>query len=66
MKTKCPKQLGHLVGEEDHQYGSHYEIKPHPKNVWQSPENPLTHPKCELHQLRHHLLDYSKVSRLEP
>jgi hypothetical protein len=33
MKTKCPKQLGHLPKEENHQYASCFEIKPHPKNV---------------------------------
>jgi hypothetical protein len=24
-------------------------VKLHPKNVWQSPENPLAHPKCISH-----------------
>jgi hypothetical protein len=28
MKTKCPKQLGHLLGEEDHCYVPHPKIKP--------------------------------------
>jgi hypothetical protein len=45
MKTKCPKQRGYLLGEEDHQYAPRFKIKPHPKNVWQSLENPLAHPK---------------------
>ncbi len=26
-------------------YAPHLDIKPHPKNVWQSPENPLAHTK---------------------
>jgi hypothetical protein len=33
MRTKCPKQFGHLPKEEDHQYASHPKIKLHPKNV---------------------------------
>ncbi len=45
MRPKCPKQLGRLLGEEDHQYAPHLEIKRHPKNVWQSLENPLAHSK---------------------
>jgi hypothetical protein len=39
MKTKYSKQLGHFPGKEDHRYAPHLEIKPHPKNVWQSLEN---------------------------
>jgi hypothetical protein len=45
MKTKCPKQCGHFLKKEDRQYVPHPEIKPHPKNVWQSPENPLAYTK---------------------
>jgi hypothetical protein len=46
MRTKCPKQPGHFPGKEDHRYTPCLEIKPHLKNVWQSPKNPLAHPKC--------------------
>jgi hypothetical protein len=46
MKTKCPKQLGRFLGEEDHQYVPCFEIKLHPKNAWQNLENPLAYPKC--------------------
>jgi hypothetical protein len=49
MKKKCPKQPGHLSGEEDHQHAPCPKIKPHPENAWQSPENPLAHPKCVSH-----------------
>jgi hypothetical protein len=49
MKTKCPMQPVRFPREEDHRYASCFEIKPHPKNVWKSPENPLTHPKCVSH-----------------
>jgi hypothetical protein len=35
--------------ERDHQYVPRPKIKPYPKNVWQSPENPLAHPKCVNH-----------------
>jgi hypothetical protein len=49
MKTKCPKQLGHLLKEEDFLYAPHFEIKPHPKNVWQNPKNQLAHTKCVSH-----------------
>jgi hypothetical protein len=45
MKTKCLKQHGHLLGEEDHQYATDIKIKPHPKNAWQSPKNPVAHTK---------------------
>ncbi len=49
MKTKCPKQPGHLPKEENHWYAPCPEIKPHLKNVWQSPKNPLAHLKCVSH-----------------
>jgi hypothetical protein len=49
MRTKCPKQLGHFPREKDHEYVPHPEIKPHPKNAWQSLKNPLAHPKCVSH-----------------
>jgi hypothetical protein len=49
MKKKCPKKLGSFPKKEDHQYAPCPKIKPHPKNVWQSPKNPLAHPKCEGH-----------------
>jgi hypothetical protein len=49
MKTICPKQLGGFLGEENHQYAPCLKIKLHPKNVWQSLENPLAHPKCVSH-----------------
>jgi hypothetical protein len=45
MKTKCPKQHGNLLKKEHHQYAPCPEIKHYPKNVWQSPKNPLAHPK---------------------
>ncbi len=45
MKTKCPKQLGCLLGEKDCRYVPCLEIKFHPNNVWQNLKNPLTHPK---------------------
>ncbi len=45
MKTKCPKQPSHFLKKEDHQFVPCLEIKPHPKNAWQSLEIPLTHPK---------------------
>jgi len=43
MNIKCPKQPGHFLGKEDCQYASRPEKKFHPKNVWQSLENPLAH-----------------------
>jgi hypothetical protein len=49
MMTKCPKQPKHLPREENHKYAPHFNIKHHPKNAWQSPENPLAHPKCVNH-----------------
>jgi hypothetical protein len=49
MKTKCPKQHGRLPKEEDYRYVIHLEIKPYPKNVWQSPKNPWANPKCVSH-----------------
>ncbi len=49
MKTKCQKQLGRILGKEDHQYAPCLEIKRHPKNVWQSPKKPFAHPKCISH-----------------
>jgi hypothetical protein len=49
IRTKCPKQHGRLPREEDHQRVPLLEIKIHPKNVWQSFENPLAHPKCVNH-----------------
>jgi hypothetical protein len=49
MKTKCPKQFGHLLRKRDHRYAPRFKIKPHQKNVWQSPKNPLAHPKCVSH-----------------
>jgi hypothetical protein len=33
MKTKCPKQHGHLSKKKDHLYAPSFEIKPHPKNA---------------------------------
>jgi hypothetical protein len=36
MRTKCPKQLGCLLGKEDHKYAPRLEIKPHLKNVAES------------------------------
>jgi hypothetical protein len=45
MKTKRPKQCGHLLRKEDHQYAPRPKIKPRPKNAWQSPENPLAQKK---------------------
>jgi hypothetical protein len=47
MKAKCPKQLRCLPKKEYHQYVPHSKIKPHPKNPWQSLENPLTHPNAK-------------------
>jgi hypothetical protein len=44
MKTKCPKQHGRFPGKEDHWYAPRPKIKPHLKNVWQSPKNPLRRP----------------------
>jgi hypothetical protein len=44
-----PKQPKCLPGKEDHKYAPLFEIKLHPKNAWQSSENPLTHPKCKGH-----------------
>jgi hypothetical protein len=41
MKTKSPKQLECLPKEEDHQCAPCFKIKLHPKNAWQSSENPL-------------------------
>jgi hypothetical protein len=38
-----------LPKEEDHRYAPCPKIKPHPKNVWWSFENPLAHPKCINH-----------------
>jgi hypothetical protein len=38
--------LGHLPKKENHRYVPCFEIKPNPKNVWQSFENPLAHLKC--------------------
>jgi hypothetical protein len=49
MKKKCPKQLGHLPRKENHWYAPCPKIKPHLKNMWQSFENPLAHPKCIRH-----------------
>ncbi len=49
MKTKCPKQPGHLLGKKNHRYAPCFEIKLHSKNVWQSPKNPLAHLKCVSH-----------------
>jgi len=49
MRTKCPMQLVHLTKEEDYQYTPRLDIKLHPKNAWQSLENPLAHPKCINH-----------------
>jgi hypothetical protein len=49
MKTKCPNQVGRFLGEENHRYAPPFEIKPHPKNVWQSLENPLVYLKCINH-----------------
>jgi len=43
MKTKYPKQPERFLGKEDHQYAPCPKIKPHPKNAWQSLENPLAH-----------------------
>jgi hypothetical protein len=45
MKTKCPKQCEHLLGEEDHPYAPCPKIMPHPKNAWQSFKNPLAYAK---------------------
>jgi hypothetical protein len=49
MKTKYPKQFGCFPGEENHQYAPRLDIKLHPKNAWQSHENPLAHPNFESH-----------------
>jgi len=49
MRTKCPKQLGHLPGNENHPYVPRLKIKHHLKSAKQSLENPLTHPKCVNH-----------------
>jgi hypothetical protein len=49
MRTKCPKQLEHLAREKIHQYAPRFKIKPHSKDAWQSPKNPLAHPKCVNH-----------------
>ncbi len=39
-KTTCasPKKV------QNHWYVPCFDIKPHPKNAWQSPKNPLAHP----------------------
>jgi hypothetical protein len=49
MRTKCPKELGRFPRKKDHQYAPRPKIKLHPKNAWQSFENPLAHPKCINH-----------------
>jgi hypothetical protein len=43
MKTECPNQLGHFLGEKYHRYAPHLDIKFHPKNARQSLENPLAY-----------------------
>jgi len=49
----------HLLRKEDHQYAPHLKIKPHPKNAWQSFDNPLTHSKCVSHmQLKCNLKEF--------
>ncbi len=49
MRTKCPKPFKCFLGKKNHQYAPHPEIKIHPKNAWQSLENPLAHPICISH-----------------
>jgi hypothetical protein len=49
-EDKMPKEHGRFLGEENHQYALHFEIKHHPKNVLQSFENPLAHPKWVSHR----------------
>jgi hypothetical protein len=48
-EDKMPKQLGCFPRKKIHQYAPCFKIKPHPKNVWQSPKNPFAHPKCVNH-----------------
>jgi hypothetical protein len=49
MKTKCPKQHVNFPRKKDHWYTPHFNIKFHRKYGWQSPKNPLAHPKCVSH-----------------
>ncbi len=54
MKIKYPMQPMCFLREENNWYVSHPKIKLHPKNAWQSLENPLAYLKCVNHMLPNH------------